>query len=888
MEELVIGALLVLLGAVGLLPVVSIVVAMRARRASATLALEVEDLGAAVRRLQRTQRVEEVTRTEPTAERVSRVMEAVEPVEPVAEIVEPVAVVEPVAEVIEPVVEASEPVVEVVEAAVDEPAAPSRSEPTRPRSVEHLGSWLFAAFGGLALLVGALLFFAYGLDAGWFAFFGPGARFATGVAVGLGAIVGSESLVRRRYDVAAAGLGGAGVGVLYGALFAGHGHYELFGQAPAFALMSGVTVVSVLLAWRRDSQFLAGLGLVAGLLTPVLLSTGDNRALALFLYLAVLNAGVLTTAVLRRWPAIVGLAGLGTLAIQLGWAGQYAAADQVVFGVGAAAVFGALACAAILRGSPRVAQAASGTLIAQAVAIAPLVVPHDLISWEGHAVQAVFHDPGWAVWLLPAFFLALVAAIAVVAQRRDWPPVGWIGLAVVGAMAFAAVGAWESELASLDAFHPLHLVPALIALAPVAAWTAVCRRREGGIELPVLLVATGALGGVGVASGGGAPVFTGLLLAAVAAIGAAASVQRRDGWTLLAGLAGAALVAFSALPVLADASRVHQLVLPLAATVLVVTAFPFVFHRSAQDRSRLAPWLASALAGPVLYLPLHLAWQETLGTEAIGLLPVGLAVVSLYAASVVRRALAAEASDRNLALYVVAGTAFASLAIPVQLDGQWVTLGWIAEAAVLAWMSRRFTHPGVRWFAVTLAVLACGRIGMDPTVVDFPAELNLLFNDIVLTWGALGTGLLLTALWLDRGPPLLEGFKVTRWLRTAAVIAFFILLNLEIAVAYAVDGQPNFADGTLAQEMVRSLSWALFGAGLLSLGVWQKVRGTRLLAMAFLVLATMKVFFVDLWDLSGMWRVGAVLGAAAALLGAAVLLQRVVLRDEDGTAEVAA
>ncbi|MCP4809831.1 MAG: DUF2339 domain-containing protein [Proteobacteria bacterium] len=877
MEELIIAGLCLTLAAVGLLPTISIVVAMRARKSVRRLQGEVDDLQHAVRRLGRDKR---------TAEVGNRVAEVVQP--PAAEVSEPESlpeVVEPVPEVVEPVPEVVEPVAPVLAKVPVEPEV----APKRKRSLEHLGSWVFAAFGGLALLVGALLFFAYGLDAGWFAFFGPGARFATGVGVGLAAIVVSESLVRRGYDVPAAGMGGAGVGVLYGALFAGHGHYELFGQIPAFALMSGVTVVAVLLAWRRDSQFLAVLGLVAGLLTPVLLSTGENRALALLLYLAVVNAGVLSAAVLRKWPAIIALTGLGTLVLQLGWAGQYAAADQVVYGLGAAAVFAAMAAAAVFRGDKRVGMAAAGTFVAQAIAVVPLVIPQDLLSWEGHSVQAVLHDPGPAVWLLPLFFLGLTAGLRALVERRGWTLLGKIGLPVVMSVALLAVGAWESELGDLDLFHPLHLVPALIAVAPLVGWWAVKKTEDQEVVLPILLVTTGILGGIGAAVGGSAPVFVGLALTVVAAIGAVASVRRRDGWTLVAGLAGAACAAFLGLEELADTERVHQLVLPLGAAVVVLTAWPFVFFRGDGDRTRLLPWLASALAGPVLYLPLHLAWEEALGTDAIGLLPLGLAVVSLYAASVVKRMLQsdseAKGSDRNLALYVVAGTAFASLAIPVQLDGQWVTLGWIAEAAVLAWMSRRFTHPGVGWASLGLAVLACGRILMDPTVVDFPAELNLVFNDVVLTWGALGVGLLLTAHWLDQGRALVDGFRVTRWIRTAAVIAFFMLLNLEVAIAYAVDGQPNFSNGTLAQEMVRSMSWAMFGASLLSLGVWQKVRGTRLLAMGFLLLATMKVFFVDLWDLSGMWRVGSVLGAAVALLGAAILLQRVVLRNEDEPAD---
>lgn len=92
---------------------------------------------------------------------------------------------------------------------------------------------------------------------------------------------------------------------------------------------------------------------------------------------------------------------------------------------------------------------------------------------------------------------------------------------------------------------------------------------------------------------------------------------------------------------------------------------------------------------------------------------------------------------------------------------------------------------------------------------------------------------------------------------------------------------PRFAGGTLTQEMIRSLSWAAFGGALLGLGVWGRSRPTRLLAMGFLLLAAGKVFLVDLSSLTGMFRVGSVLGAGLTLIASAILLQRVVLRERD-------
>ena len=69
-----------------------------------------------------------------------------------------------------------------------------------------------------------------------------------------------------------------------------------------FALMLIVTAVAVLLSIRRDSIFIALLGLLGGFATPALLSTGENRPIGLFGYLLLLNIGLAWVASMKRWP----------------------------------------------------------------------------------------------------------------------------------------------------------------------------------------------------------------------------------------------------------------------------------------------------------------------------------------------------------------------------------------------------------------------------------------------------------------------------------------------------------------------------------------------------------------------------------------------------------
>ncbi|MFN8365660.1 MAG: DUF2339 domain-containing protein [Candidatus Kapaibacterium sp.] len=91
--------------------------------------------------------------------------------------------------------------------------------------------------------------------------------------------------------------------------------------------------------------------------------------------------------------------------------------------------------------------------------------------------------------------------------------------------------------------------------------------------------------------------------------------------------------------------------------------------------------------------------------------------------------------------YVMAGLVlvFLTLAIPVQLDGNWVTILWAGEAAVLFWVGRKQHVPMYELMAYPLAVLAFGSYIQDLELYSdhnpqFPeTRITPLFNVLFLT-----------------------------------------------------------------------------------------------------------------------------------------------------------
>ncbi|WP_434027360.1 DUF2339 domain-containing protein [[Pseudomonas] boreopolis] len=162
--------------------------------------------------------------------------------------------------------------------------------------------------GMLVLLAGVAALLKYAGDQGWLAL--PlELRYAAIAAAALGGLVFGWRQRERRRGFALALQGGA-IGVLLLVVFAA---FKLSGLLPApaafalsVALVAGLCVLAVL----QESRTLALLGILAGFLAPIWLSTGQGSHVALFSYYAVLNAAVFAIAWFRSWR-VLNLVGFG-------------------------------------------------------------------------------------------------------------------------------------------------------------------------------------------------------------------------------------------------------------------------------------------------------------------------------------------------------------------------------------------------------------------------------------------------------------------------------------------------------------------------------------------------------------------------------------------------
>jgi uncharacterized membrane protein len=158
-----------------------------------------------------------------------------------------------------------------------EPPPPSRSFDWE----QFVGVRLFSAIAGIALVFAAVFFLRYSIEQGLLQ---PPVRVMIGIVVAISLLVVCDRKAARKYPVTANAMDAAAIAILFSTFFAAHSLWNLISGGVAFALLGLVTLTAVMLSIRRDSLFIAVLGLLGGFATPILLSTGENRPIPLFGY----------------------------------------------------------------------------------------------------------------------------------------------------------------------------------------------------------------------------------------------------------------------------------------------------------------------------------------------------------------------------------------------------------------------------------------------------------------------------------------------------------------------------------------------------------------------------------------------------------------------------
>ena len=650
-------------------------------------------------------------------------------------------------------------------------------------------------------------------------------------------------------------------------------------------------LVPLFLEDRAESR-LGGVAAVAGLVpfAFALVLAGQQgyagRWPLLFGYVALLDAALAAIALARAERVGLLLAGSGATALLLTIWPVSGLGRSVLWGP----VLGAIGLALLLNLPPRLARwlaRPDEEKVGPALEGAGLIATLGLLLF---AVVLVFRGLGEPPWAFLALLLALFVLLVVRTGEARLPQVflgGAFALSVLVQLWFFREEASGTALLR-DLSLPLllsvalSLVAALRARAPVDA-----DDDEAGVVAAALVTIAGLFGCLGSSARADDawPLFTAL---AVADLLLVVSSLRRD-WARLVPVAllASALFAFSWHEGYFQIADLSVALPAYAAFALAFLVLPFVMApaggRVWQRRS--APWLASAFAAPAFFPVMYRAFVAAWGKAWIGVLPVGLAVVSVVALAAARRQLEGPRTDarlrlRHLAAFGAVALGFVTLAIPLQLDRQWITVGWALEALAVWWLFGRLPHPGLKYLGAGLFAAVSVRLLVNPEVLRYQERGLPVFNWLLYTYGVpalscfMGTAVLRRA---EKGRT-----QIGAAASVLGLLLTFWLINLEVADYFSPGRYVELTfSRQFARDLTLSVAWGLYAMILLLLGLWRSIRPLRVAALTFLVLTVAKVFLYDLSTLTGLYRVLSFLGLGVSLILVSLLYQRFVIATKD-------
>ncbi|MDB5619517.1 DUF2339 domain-containing protein [Tardiphaga sp.] len=774
-----------------------------------------------------------------------------------------------------------------------------------PGFEERIGTRWVVWVGGLTLALGGFFMVRYSIEAG---LLGPGVRVLLGSLFALALLVAGE-WSRRNENMSAiaplpianipAILTAAGTAVAFATVYAAYALYDFLVPATAFILL-GCVALATMAAALLHGPALAGLGIAAAFVTPVLVSSERPDFWALYLYLAVVTAAAFGLARIRlwRWLAMTtivfavlwilpgldeGLKYVGPLSFHV-LAGFLLASLLVVCGFlygppaedGKIEPISSTSLSAFLLGGTLVVLCSfhsdtsmvtfgllvAGTLFVAwyaqaataAVAAAAGFVAIVFLAWavRGNPDMLVLTGPlpglgptpiesSVSLHLVTAAIFAIgFGVMGFLAQRRSISaiiPVIWAGAAVFTPLALLI--ALYARIAHLDQSIPFAIAAVLVAAGFAAATETLGKRdTRPGLAISTALFATGTLG----------------------ALALALTFALEKGWLTIA----LSLMAWG------------------TAWISMIRPIPFL------------RWLAAILAAIVVA---RMAWEPRVVGDLAGSMPIfnwllwgyGVPALSFWGASILLRRRGDDAPLRMVESAAILFTvllafleirhfihggeiyrqSFGLVEVGLQVC---VALAMAIGLERLRIRTRSIVHNvGALWLTLYAGLATIGGLLLWENPLFDPGGVGgLVFNDLLLGYAMPAVLALLLSY-------AVAGRRAAAYANTIAGFA------LVLALAYVSLQVRRFYHGPIlsrgitgdAEQYTYSLAWLAFGVVLLGIGVMFNSQRARLASAVVIALTILKAFVIDMSVLTGVYRALSFMCLGLVLVAIGWLYQRI-------------
>jgi uncharacterized membrane protein len=313
----------------------------------------------------------------------------------------------------------------------------------------------------------------------------------------------------------------------------------------------------------------------------------------------------------------------------------------------------------------------------------------------------------------------------------------------------------------------------------------------------------------------------------------------------------------------------------LTLTIGFATVFFMLFAmvpvvRSARTGELHGEEYALILANAFSYLAaLHaLLWPERRWTLALAVLALAAAHLMLV------RALPRKSGDRAgqavRTLFAGMALVFATLVIPIRLDGKWITMAFAVEGMLLIWSGVREKLQGLRAAGLVLFGIVGLRFFVAPESAPV-AFWNARFATFAVTVACLAIAAIVVGRETDVLDEREKGIYIV--LPIVANVLGLVALSLE---TWDWFGQMTSLamDRWLAQHLALSILWTFYAIGLLLSGIVRKSAILRWEALVLLGVVVGKVFLMDLSSLDKIYRIASFVVLGVVLLRVSFYYQK--------------
>jgi len=787
------------------------------------------------------------------------------------------------------------------------PAASTNA--SQPGFEERLGTRWVVWVGGLTLALGGVFLVKYSIEAG---LLGPGIRVLLGGLFAL-ALLATGEVGRRKESLLPiealpkanipAILTAAGTAVAFATVYAAYALYGFLSPPVAFVLL-GAVALGTLAAALLHGRALAGLGVVGAFVTPVLVSSGKPDYWALYIYIAIVTAAAFGLARMRlwRWLAVTTIA-LGGVWMLFEIARIEALAPHAFDIIVSYALAALLVVTGFMFGPSaepgKVEPVSSVSLAAFLFGATVLVLSNN------HADAAMI------------VFTILIAATFAIAWRAE-SATGTIGAAAL--LVFVVFAEWavraNPDLAVVpggplpgigpradDGSISMHLTTAAGFGVAFAAAGFLAQGRSISAIIPVIWAAAG--------------VFTPLALL-IALYARIAHLDRSIPFAIIAIVLAGAFAAATELLTRREARPGQMIATALFATgTLAALALAFTF---ALDKG----WLTIALA----LMSLGTAWISSKRPipflRSLAAILAGIVVLRIgYEPRIAGNDLGTTPIFNWLLLgYGIPAASFWLGSIFLRRRGDDAPLRSVEAAAILFTVLLAFTE--IRHYInngdiyrassdlIEVGLQICVALSMAIGLERLRLRTNSVIHNIaalLLTWFAgLAT---LFGLFFITNPaiwrieiagtfinPLILGYAIpavlafllsyaaagrravayTNTIAGGALVLAVAYISLEIRRLYHgpyLDSAKTFD----AEQYTYSVAWLAFGVVLLALGLLLPSQRARLASAVMIGVTVLKVFLIDMSNLTGPYRAFSFIGLGLVLVAIGWLYQRILFRQ---------